>query len=465
MKFVGVTACPTGISHTYMAAEKLAEEAKKMSIGIKVETRGSVGIENKLTEQEIREADVVILGVGVSVDKSMFNGKKIVEATVSDTIHNTDTVIKRAIEAAKDENYPLYTGGGTKEKASEEQEADTFLNLLKRIPKHLMTGVSYMIPFVAAGGIMIAISFMFGIDASGVEGSLPFYLNKIGGIAFSVMIPIMAGFIAYSMADRPGIAPGMVAGLIVTQLDPSPGFIGGIIGGLLAGIIAWAIKKIKMPKALAGLKPVLIIPLFSTFIVGLLMYFVVAPPCIMLQSAMTNWLTNMSNSSGILLGAVIGAMLAFDLGGPVNKVAYMFGVGLLAEGVYGPQAASMASGMVPSLAMALATVLNKNLYTPAERESGKTAWLLGASFIAEGAIPFAGADPLRVIPSLMVGSAVAGGMAMAFNLTLQAPHGGIFVMGLVNKPFLFLLCTAVGMVISALMVNFLKGMKVKKNKK
>lgn len=459
MKMVGVTACPTGIAHTYMAAEKLEETAKKMSIEMKVETRGSVGIENRLSAQEIKEAKVVVLGVGVSVDKNMFDGKKIVEASVSDTIHNTESVLKRAVEAANDKNYPIYVAQKKETADKEEQEEDTFLNLLKKIPKHLMTGVSYMIPFVAAGGILIAISFMFGIDASGVEGSLPYYLNKIGGIAFSVMIPIMSGFIAYSMADRPGIAPGMVSGLIVTQLDPSPGFIGGIIGGILAGIVAWGIKKINMPKALAGLKPVLIIPLCSTFIVGILMYLVVAPPCVTIQTAMTNWLTQMSNGSGILLGAVIGAMLAFDLGGPVNKVAYMFGVGLLAEGVLGPQAASMASGMVPSLAMALATVLNKELYTEAERESGKTAWLLGASFIAEGAIPFAGADPLRVIPSLMIGSAVAGGMAMAFNLTLQAPHGGIFVMGLVNNPLLFLLCTAVGTVISAVLVNFLKSLK------
>ena len=457
---IGVTACPTGIAHTYMAAEKLAEAAKKMSIDMKVETRGSVGVENKLTAQEIKEADVVVLGIGVSVDKSMFAGKKIVEVSVSDAIHNTNDVIKKAMNAAEDSSYPLYVAA--KDAVVEEQEDDTFLNLLKKIPKHLMTGVSYMIPFVAAGGILIAISFMFGIEASGVEGSLPYYLNAIGGTAFSIMIPIMSGFIAYSMADRPGIAPGLVAGLIATSLDPSPGFIGGIIGGILAGIIAWAIKKIKMPKAMAGLMPVLIIPLFATFIVGILMYLVVAPPCVAIQTGMTNWLNQMSEGSGILLGAIIGAMLAFDLGGPVNKVAYMFGVGLLAEGVLGPQAASMASGMVPSLAMALATVLNKNLYTEAERESGKTAWLLGASFIAEGAIPFAGADPFRVIPSLMVGSAVAGAMAMAFNLTLQAPHGGIFVMGLVNKPLIFLLCTVVGTVISALMVNFLKSIKKQK---
>jgi PTS system, fructose-specific, IIB component/PTS system, fructose subfamily, IIC component len=460
MKMIGVTACPTGIAHTYMAAEKLAEAAKKMSIDMKVETRGSVGVENKLTAQEIKEADVVVLGIGVSVDKSMFAGKKIVEVSVSDAIHNTNDVIKKAMNAAEDSSYPLYVAA--KDAVVEEQEDDTFLNLLKKIPKHLMTGVSYMIPFVAAGGILIAISFMFGIEASGVEGSLPYYLNAIGGTAFSIMIPIMSGFIAYSMADRPGIAPGLVAGLIATSLDPSPGFIGGIIGGILAGIIAWAIKKIKMPKAMAGLMPVLIIPLFATFIVGILMYLVVAPPCVAIQTGMTNWLNQMSEGSGILLGAIIGAMLAFDLGGPVNKVAYMFGVGLLAEGVLGPQAASMASGMVPSLAMALATVLNKNLYTEAERESGKTAWLLGASFIAEGAIPFAGADPFRVIPSLMVGSAVAGAMAMAFNLTLQAPHGGIFVMGLVNKPLIFLLCTVVGTVISALMVNFLKSIKKQK---
>ena len=457
---IGVTACPTGIAHTYMAAEKLAEAAKKMSIDMKVETRGSVGVENKLTAQEIKEADVVVLGIGVSVDKSMFAGKKIVEVSVSDAIHNTADVIKKAMNAAEDSSYPLYVAA--KDAVVEEQEDDTFLNLLKKIPKHLMTGVSYMIPFVAAGGILIAISFMFGIEASGVEGSLPYYLNAIGGTAFSIMIPIMSGFIAYSMADRPGIAPGLVAGLIATSLDPSPGFIGGIIGGVLAGIIAWAIKKIKMPKAMAGLMPVLIIPLFATFIVGILMYLVVAPPCVAIQTGMTNWLNQMSEGSGILLGAIIGAMLAFDLGGPVNKVAYMFGVGLLAEGVLGPQAASMASGMVPSLAMALATVLNKKLYTEAERESGKTAWLLGASFIAEGAIPFAGADPFRVIPSLMVGSAVAGAMAMAFNLTLQAPHGGIFVMGLVNKPLIFLLCTVVGTVISALMVNFLKSIKKQK---
>lgn len=455
MKMVGVTACPTGIAHTYMAAERLEEAAKKRKISMKIETRGSVGVENQLSAEEIREASVVVLGVGVSVDKSMFQGKKILEVSVSEAIHNSDQVIEKAQKAAEDPQYPVYTGSQNEQ--PEEVEEDTFLNLLKKIPKHLMTGVSYMIPFVAAGGIMIAISFMFGIEASAVEGSLPYYLNTIGGVAFGIMIPILSGFIAYSMADRPGIAPGIVAGLIATQLDPSPGFIGGLIGGLVAGMIAWAIKKIPIPKVLAGLMPVLIIPLFSTFIVGILMYFLIAPPCAFLQTTMTEWLMHMSTGNRILLGAVIGAMLAFDLGGPVNKVAYMFGVGLLAEGVFEPQAASMASGMVPSLAMALATVLNKKLYTESERESGKTAWFLGLSFIAEGAIPFAGADPFRVIPSLMVGSAVAGAMAMAFELTLQAPHGGIFVMGLVNKPILFLLCTAVGTVISALLVNFLKG--------
>ena len=457
LRLVGVTACPTGIAHTYMAAEKLEEAAKNKGFQMKVETRGSVGVENQLTADEIRKADVVVLGVGVSVDKSMFRGKKIVEVSVSDAIHDSDKVMEKAEAAAEDAAYPVYAGG--KEMQEEEHTEDTFMNLLRKIPKHLMTGVSYMIPFVAAGGIMKAISFMFGIDASSVEGSLPYYLNTIGGVAFSIMIPILAGFIAYSMADRPGIAPGIAAGLIATQLDPSPGFIGGMIGGLAAGMIVWAIKKIPIPKVLSGLMPVLIIPLFSTFIVGILMYFVIAPPCAFLQTTMTNWLTGMSTGNGIILGAVIGAMLAFDLGGPVNKVAYMFGVGLLSAGVLGPQAASMASGMVPSLAMALATVLDRKLYTESERESGKTAWFLGLSFIAEGAIPFAGADPFRVIPSLMVGSAVAGGMAMALGLTLQAPHGGIFVMGLVNKPMLFLLCTAVGTVISALLVNFLKRRK------
>ena len=414
-------------------------------------------MDNTLTAGEIREADVVVLAVGVAVDKSMFKGKKVLEVAVSDAIHKTKDVIEQAKAVAADPSYPLFTPKEEKAASeSREENDDTLIGVLKKLPKHLMTGVSYMIPFVTAGGVLIALSFMFGINASGVEGSIPYYLNKIGGVSFGIMIPVLAGFISYSIADRPGITPGIVAGLIATQLDPSPGFLGGLIGGILAGIIAWAIKKIKMPKSLAGLMPVLIIPLVSTFIVGLLMLIVVGPPCAMIQIAVTNWLQNMSNGSGVILGAVIGAMLAFDLGGPVNKVAYMFGVGMLAEGVYGPQAASMASGMVPSLAMALATVLNKDLYTEAERESGKTAWLLGASFIAEGAIPFAAADPLRVIPSLMAGAAVAGGMAMAFNLTLMAPHGGIFVLGLVNHPVLFLLCIAVGTVVGALLVNLLK---------
>ncbi len=465
MKIVGVTACPTGIAHTYMAAEKLTNVAKEKGFDIKIETRGSVGVENKLSESEIASADVVVLGIGVSVDKSMFDGKKVVEASVADAIHKTEEVLDKAVKAVGDSSYPIYKHTAEVKAEKSGAEEDTFLNLLKKIPKHLMTGVSYMIPFVAAGGILIALSFMFGIEASGVEGSLPYYLNYIGGVAFGIMIPILSGFIAYSIADRPGITPGIVAGIIATSLNPSPGFLGGLIGGILAGIIAWGVKKIKIPKGMAGLMPVLIIPLLSSFAVGMLMLLVVGPPCAALQTWVNAGLTNMSNGSGIILGALIGAMLAFDLGGPVNKVAYMFGVGLLAEGVFGPQAASMASGMVPSLAMALATVLRKDLYTQSERESGKTAWLLGASFISEGAIPFAGADPLRVIPSLMVGSAVAGGMAMAFGLTLQAPHGGIFVMGLVNNPLLFLLCTAVGTVISALMVNALKAMKVKKEGK
>jgi len=300
------------------------------------------------------------------------------------------------------------------------------------LQKHLITGVAYMIPFVTVGGILMAISFMWGIEAFKVEGTISYYLMKIGSTAFSLMIPILAGYISYSIADNPGIAPGVIAGMLATSLQPSAGFLGGLISGLLAGYTTNFVKKIKLPRAISGLMPVLVIPLIATLAVGVLMLTLIGPPCAAIQSRMTNWLKNISGISSILLGGAIGAMMAFDLGGPVNKVAYMFGLAMISEGYLEPQAAVMTSGMVPALAMGLATLLAPRKYTLQEREAGKTAWVAGASFISEGAIPFAAADPLKVIPSLMIGGAVTGSLSMGFHLTLAAPHGGLFVLPL-NK--------------------------------
>ncbi|MEW6244413.1 MAG: PTS fructose transporter subunit IIC [Bacillota bacterium] len=325
----------------------------------------------------------------------------------------------------------------------------------RSLRNNLMTGVSYMIPFVTAGGILIALSFAVGgYEGFKVEGSIADYLMQIGGTAFGLMVPILAGFIAYSMADRPGIAPGMIAGMLATKIGA--GFLGGLIGGLLAGYVTNWVKMIKVPRGLAGLMPVLIIPLVSTLVVGGLMVVVIGQPVKALMDALTEWLKGLTGINAALLGIILGLMMAFDMGGPVNKVAYTFGLAMISANIFEPHAAIMAAGMTPPLGLALATVLARKKYTEREREAGKAAAVMGISFITEGAIPFAAADPLRVIPSIMTGSAVAGALSMLFGNTLRAPHGGIFVVPLIGKPWLYLVALAAGTVVTAVMVNLLK---------
>jgi PTS system fructose-specific IIC component len=452
-KLVAVTACPTGIAHTYMAAESLSKAAKAKGIEIKVETRGSVGVENELSEAEVREAHAVIIAADAKVDRERFAGKTIIEVPVGEAIKNGGGLIDRALEAAPPAPAAADLSDQVKDIKAERSATATGWY------KHLMTGVSYMIPFTVAGGILVALSFAFGIHAADVPNTLPAYLMKIGGAgALGFMVPVLAAFIAYSIADRPGIVPGMVGGYLASQVGA--GFLGGIIAGFLAGYLtSWLTRVIRLPKTMEGLKPVFILPVLSTLITGLLMIYVVGTPMAAIMTGLQHWLTTLGQGSAVALGLVLGAMMGFDLGGPVNKAAYTFAVGLLGSGVYGPQAAVMAAGMTPPLGLALATFMAPRKFTPEQREAGKAAAVLGIGFITEGAIPFAAADPLRVIPATVVGSAIAGGLAMLFGTTLRAPHGGIFVMpipNVVGNPLLYIVAIAAGTVVTAVLVNTLK---------
>lgn len=446
-KLVAVTACPTGIAHTFMAEESLHMAAKEMGVEMKVETQGSIGAEHKLTEEDIRNADAVIIAASTKVDTSRFSGKPILEVPVEEAIKDPKGVIEKALKLEAPKSYVEKV-----EEIHQERSAQR-----TGFYKHLMTGVSYMIPFVVAGGILIALSFFWGYKAFEVEGSIPWALMKIGGgSAFALMVPILSGFIAFSIADRPGLVPGMVGGMLA--VSTGAGFLGGIISGFLAGYTIVYLKKlIKLPKTFEGLMPVLILPVLSTLIVGLLMIYIIGSPIKSIMTALTNWLNSMSSVNAVILGIILGLMMAFDMGGPVNKTAYTFATGLLASNIFTPMAAVMAAGMTPPLGLALATVLFKNRFTKEEIEAGKAAWFLGASFITEGAIPFAAADPFRVIPSIMVGSAVTGGLSMLLHLELKVPHGGIFVIPIAtSNPLLYIGVIVVGSVVTALMVAALK---------
>lgn len=445
MKLLAITSCPTGIAHTYMAAEALQMAAKAMGIEMKVETRGSVGVENELTMEDIKGAHAIIIASDTSVDREKFQGLTIIDSNVQEAIKNPKGLIEKAVNSEKStasvtapqQNKPVKTGAY----------------------KHLMNGVSHMIPLVAAGGLIIALSFVFGIEAFKEQGTLAAALMDIGGgAAFALMVPILAGFIAYSIADRPGLVPGLVGGMLASKIGA--GFLGGIIAGFCAGYIAlWLKNNIKLPKSMEGLKPVLIIPFFATLLIGLLMIYVIGTPVKAIMDMMTETLKGMSSANAGFLGLILGAMMAFDMGGPINKVAYTFGVGLLASNVFEPMAAIMAAGMTPPLGLALATFIAKKKFTPEERESGKAASVMGISFITEGAIPFAAADPVRVIPSLMVGSAVAGALSMIFNCALRAPHGGIFVLFIpnaVSNVGMYVVAIAAGTIVTALMLSVLK---------
>jgi fructose PTS system EIIBC or EIIC component len=486
MKIVAVTSCPTGIAHTYMAAEALEQAAKEAGHDIKVETQGAAGAET-VPDADIAGADAIVFAADVEVrNRERFAGKPLVQTSVKRAINDAPGLIAEAEAAARTGGAGGVLAGAAAEgreaaametASRPETKVDSGAGLGTRLRQWLMTGVSYMIPFVAAGGILIALAFLFGgaevnqkvfggtfegveyppvEDMSNliVQAGYAGLLMKIGVVAFSMLVPILAGFIAYAMGDRPALVAGIVAGLIAVEINA--GFLGGLIGGLLAGAVVMAIKRVKVPRGVAGVMPVVVIPLVSTLVVGVLMLVVIGQPIAALQSGLEDWLNGLSGSNAILLGIIIGLMMAFDMGGPVNKVAYAFGIGALASGNLKIMAAVMAAGMTPPLGLALATVIRKHLFTKAERQAGEAAWLLGASFITEGAIPFAAADPVRVIPSLMVGSAVTGALVMGFGNTSRAPHGGIWVVGLIGKPLLYILAILIGTVITAVSVILLK---------
>jgi PTS system fructose-specific IIC component len=417
---VAVTSCPTGIAHTFMAAEALRKSAVALGHEIKVETQGSVGAKNRLTDEEIERADAAIIAADAYVDPARFGGKRLYQTTTKAAIHDGQKVVREAL-ALPTRTEPV--------KQLKEQRSTTRTGPYK----HLMTGVSYMLPLVVAGGLLIALAFAIGgLNAGDKEGTLAWALMRIGGgTAFNLYIPVLAAFIAYSIADRPGITSGLIGGMLAMSLGA--GFLGGIAAGFLAGYMTRALSTyIKLPENFEGLKPVLILPLLSTLIVGLIMIYVVGPPVTAVLNAMTAWLNGMQETSAVVLGVLLGAMMAFDMGGPVNKAAYTFAVGLLASKVYGPMAAVMAAGMTPPLGLALAATLFKNRFNQEERDASKAAAVLGISFVTEGAIPFAAKDPVRVIPCLVAGSAVTGAIALAANVRLMVPHGGIFVLMIPN---------------------------------
>jgi len=421
---VGVTSCPTGIAHTFMAAEALKRSAAALGHEIKVETQGSVGAKNRLTEDEIARADAVVIAADAYVDPARFAGKRLYQTTTKAALHDGQKVLEEAL-ALPAPAAPREGALAGSVKQLKDQRAGGRTGPYK----HLMTGVSYMLPLVVAGGLLIALAFAIGgLNAAEQQGTLAWALMRIGGgTAFQLYVPVLAAFIAYSIADRPGITSGMIGGMLAMTLGA--GFLGGIAAGFLAGYATrWMSDAIKLPQNLEGLKPVLILPLLSTLVVGLIMIFVIGPPVTAALNGLTAWLNGMQQTSALALGILLGAMMGFDMGGPVNKAAYTFAVGLLASKVYGPMAAVMAAGMTPPLGLALAATLFKNRFNQEERDASKAAAVLGISFVTEGAIPFAAKDPLRVIPCLMAGSAVAGAISLASGVRLMVPHGGVFVL-------------------------------------
>ena len=460
---VAVTACPTGIAHTYMAAEAIEKKAKELGYQVKVETRGSGGAKNVLTDDEIAKAAGVIVACDTNVPTDRFDGKKVIECQVSDGINKAEELIKRIASG----DAPVFKASGKKEASHSSVGGKESVG--HQIYKHLMNGVSHMLPFVVGGGILIAIAFL--IDGFSVDlNSLPAdqranfgtitqaaaLFKGIGGTAFGFMLPILAGFIAMSIADRPGLAVGFVGGSIAA--NGTPGFLGALVAGFVAGYIVNLLKKIfsKLPESLDGVKPVLLYPLLGIFLIGVIMQFVVEPPIGALNTAINNGLNGLNGASAVVLGVLLGGMMAIDMGGPVNKAAYVFGTASIAAGNYNIMAAVMIGGMVPPLAIALATIFFKNKFTAEERKAGPTNFIMGLSFITEGAIPFAASDPLHVIPACAVGSAVAGGLSMAFGCTLMAPHGGIFVVPTIGNPLMYLVALVIGAFIACGLLGLLK---------
>lgn len=460
---VAVTACPTGIAHTYMAAEAIEKKAKELGYQVKVETRGSAEAKNVLTDDEIAKATGVIVACDTNVPTDRFDGKKVIECQVSDGINKTEELVKRI--AAGD--APVFKASGKKEASHSSIGGKESIG--HQIYKHLMNGVSHMLPFVVGGGILIAIAFLidgFSVDLNSLpadqranfgtitQGAALF--KGIGGTAFGFMLPILAGFIAMSIADRPGLAVGFVGGSIAA--NGTSGFLGALVAGFVAGYIVNLLKKIfsKLPESLDGVKPVLLYPLLGIFLIGVIMQFVVEPPIGALNTAINNGLNGLNGASAVVLGVLLGGMMAIDMGGPVNKAAYVFGTASIAAGNYNIMAAVMIGGMVPPLAIALATIFFKNKFTAEERKAGPTNFIMGLSFITEGAIPFAASDPLHVLPACAVGSAVAGGLSMAFGCTLMAPHGGIFVVPTIGNPLMYLVALVIGAFIACGLLGLLK---------
>ena len=477
-KLVAVTACPTGIAHTYMAADALKYAAEELGYDLKVETQGSSGNE-KLTQADIDAADAVIFAVSVNVrERNRFAGKPFVESPVKRGIDEPKEMIAEALAEAENPNGARVAAAAS---SGEDSAGATEGAWGSRIYKAVMTGISYMIPFVAAGGILVALGFVFeaitmpnlgDVNTKAILGSATLFnlgdvhwtlylgavLQTIGGFGLSLMVPALAAYIAYGLAQRPGIAPGFIAGSVALAVNA--GFLGGIVGGILAGLIAYALGTLKLPRWLGSMMPVVVTPLVTSLVAGLLMYLLLGAPLAWVMTTLQDWLTSMSGGSALVLGLILGAMMASDLGGPINKAAYLFATAGLSSGATVNQeimAAVIISGMVPPLAMALATTLRPKLFNENERENGKAAWLLGASFISEGAIPFASADPARVIPSTIVGGALAGAISMGAHVASPAPHGGIWIIGLAQNPLMFLVAVVAGTVVSALVYVVLKS--------
>ncbi|MFQ6556992.1 PTS fructose-like transporter subunit IIB [Pseudomonas sp. Lb2C1-1] len=450
-RLVAITACPTGVAHTFMAAEALQQAAARLGYDLKIETQGSVGARNPLSPEAIAEADVVLLATDIEVATERFAGKKIYRCGTGIALKQAEATLKKALAEGRQESAASGAASGP----AKTEKSGAY--------KHLLTGVSFMLPMVVAGGLMIALSFVFGIEAFKEPGTLAAALMQIGGeTAFKLMVPLLAGYIAYSIADRPGLAPGMIGGLLASTLGA--GFIGGIIAGFLAGYTAKAINRYaRLPQSLEALKPILIIPLLASLFTGLVMIYIVGKPVAGMLDALTHFLDSMGTTNAILLGVLLGAMMCVDLGGPINKAAYAFSVGLLASQSYAPMAAAMAAGMVPPIGLGIATFIARRKFAQTEREAGKAALVLGLCFISEGAIPFAAKDPLRVIPASIAGGALTGALSMYFGCKLMAPHGGLFVMlipNAINHALLYLLAIVAGSLLTGVAYALLKRPEV-----
>lgn len=453
--FVAVTGCPTGIAHTYMAAEGLINQAKEMGYTMKVETHGSTGISNALTDEEIANAKGVIIACDVSVEKSRFDGKRLVDTRVADGINKPKQLLDQILQGSA----PVFHASVASKESSPSPKSGGSIG--QAFYKHLMNGVSHMLPFVVGGGILIAIAFLlddYSIDPANFGSNTPLaaMFKNIGGAAFSFMLPILAGFIAMSIADRPGLAVGIVGGYLANE--GGAGFLGALAAGFLAGYLVLLLRKITspLPKSMDGVKPMLLFPVLGVLGIGVIMLYLLNPPLAAINTAITSWLNNMGNVSKLLLGALLGGMMAVDMGGPVNKAAYVFGTASLASGSSAIMAAVMAGGMVPPIALSLAMLMFKNKFTAKDRQAIPTNFIMGLSFITEGAIPFAAADPLRVLPACIVGSGVAGLLSMLFGCSLRAPHGGIWVIGVVEKPVMYLAAIIAGAIVSAILLGLLK---------